>query len=150
MSQENAELVQALVMAFINEGDLVALWRDERRLARLFTPWAPRFHEHFETVVRGWPAGENSYPGVLAQRSFWADWLAPWVEYRQELWKTIDLGDRALLLFHEFGRRKDMTQEIRGETAAIWTIRDSRFTRAEFFLSQGEALKAAGLEGKAP
>jgi ketosteroid isomerase-like protein len=145
MSQANVELVEELIAAF-NEGDVVALFRDEARLARLFTTWAPRFHEDFETVVRGWPAGEKSYRGLLAQQSFWEDWLAPWVEYRQVVWKTIDLGHRALLLFHDFGRHEDNMEEIRGETAGIWTIRDGRFARAEFFLSQGEALKAAGLE----
>jgi ketosteroid isomerase-like protein len=144
VSQENVELVKRHIA--VGEGDLVALFRDERRLEGLVRAWAPHFHEDFETVVRGWPAGKQSYQGFLGQRRFWDDWLAPWVEYRQEVWKAIDLGERVLLLFHEFGRRADITEEIRGETAAIWTIRDGRFARAEFFLSQGEALKAAGLE----
>jgi ketosteroid isomerase-like protein len=146
MSQEDMELVQALTTAFANEGDAVALLRDEERVDRLFTAGHPLFHEDFETVMRGWPQGEKSYHGLLENRRFWQDWLAPWVEYRQEVWKTIDLGDRVLVLFHDFGRRKDSTHEIRGETAGIWTVRDGQVARAEFFLTADEALKAAGLE----
>lgn len=146
MSQENVELAQAVSMAFANEGDIVALLHDEERVDRLFPAAHPLFHEDFETVVRGWPEGERTYAGLVAQRSFWADWLAPWVEYRQEVWKWIDLGDRVLLLFHDYGRRKDSPHEIRGETAGIWTVREGRLARMEFFLTPAEAFKAAGLE----
>jgi ketosteroid isomerase-like protein len=147
MSQQNVELVQAVNTAFANEGDAVALIHDDERVDRLFNAGLPFFHEDFDTVVRGWPAGERTYRGLLGQRSFWKDWLAPWAEYRQELWKTVDLGDRVLLLFHDFGRHKDGTHEVRGETAGIWTVRDGQVIRMEFFLSPNEALKAAGLEG---
>ena len=119
MSRENVELAEAVNMAWASEGDAVALVRDEERIDRLFTSASPLFHEDFETVVRGWPSGEKRYPGLLAQRSFWEDWLEPWAEYRQEMWKTIDLGDRVLLLFHDYGRRKDSANEIKGETAGI-------------------------------
>jgi ketosteroid isomerase-like protein len=146
MSQENVDLVQALTTAFVNEGDAVALVRDEERMERLATARRPFFHDDFETIVRGWPAGDKTYVGVLAQRSFWKDWLAPWVEFRQELWKTVDLGERVLVLFHDFGRHRNSTQEIRGETAGIWTVRDGQVVRAEFFLTPAEALKAAGLQ----
>ncbi len=146
LAPNNVDLVQAMNAAFAAEGDAVALFRNEERIDRLFTAGMPLFHESFETVVRGWPAGERTYPGFAGQRSFWKDWLAPWVEYRQELWKTIDLGDRVLVLFHDYGRRSDSTHEIRGETAGIWTVRDGQIIRMEFFLSPAEALKAAGLE----
>ena len=146
MSQENVELVQALITAFVNEGDAVALVRDEERMDRLATARRPFFHDDFETIVRGWPAGDRTYRGAHAQRNFWQDWLAPWVEFRQELWKTVDLGERVLVLFHDFGRHQNSTQEIRGETAGIWTVRDGQIARAEFFLRPDEALKAVGLE----
>ena len=141
MSQENVKLAQAVSMAFANEGDIVALLHDEERVHSLFAAAHPLFHEDFETVVRGWPDGEKTYSGLLAQRSFWADWLAPWAEYRQEVWKRLDLGDRVLLLFHDYGRRKDSSHEIRSETAGIWTVREGRLARMEFFLTPAEALR---------
>ncbi len=146
LGPNNVELVHAVNTAFANEGDAVALLRDEQRWDALFTAGLPLFHEDFETVVRGWPAGKMTYPGLRGQRRFWEDWLAPWVEYRQELWRTVDLGDRVLVLFHDFGRREDGMREIRGETAGIWTVRDGKIARMEFFLSPDEALKAVGLE----
>jgi ketosteroid isomerase-like protein len=147
VSQENVDLVQALIAAFVNEGDAVALVRDEERMGRLAMARQPFFHDDFETIVRGWPAGDRTYRGVLGQRSFWQDWLAPWIEFRQELWRTVDLGDRVLVFFHDFGRHKDSTEEIRGESAGVWTVRDGRVARAEFFLRPSDALKAVGLEG---
>ncbi len=136
----------AVNTAFADEGDAVALFHDEDRIDRLFAAGSSLFHEDFETVVRGWPEGERSYHGLLEHRRFWEDWLAPWVEYRQEVWKATDLGDRVLVLFHDYGRRQDSTREITGQTAGIWTVRDGRVALAEFFLSPEEALRAAGLE----
>ena len=136
----------AVNTAFADEGDAVALFRDEDRVDRMFAAASALFHEDFETVVRGWPEGERSYHGLLENQRFWEDWLAPWVEYRQEAWKAIDLGDSVLVLFHDYGRRQDSTREVRGETAGIWTVRDGRVARAEFFLSPEEAFRAAGLE----
>lgn len=146
VSRENVDLVQAVNAAFAGEGDAVALFRDEERVERLLAGGLPLFHADFETVVRGWPAGERTYLGFPGQRSFWEDWLAPWAEYRQELWKAIDLGERVLVLFHDYGRRREGTREIKGETAGIWTIRDGRIACLEFFLSPDEAFKAAGLQ----
>ncbi len=138
--------MQAVNTAFINEGDTVALFRDEKRVERLFTAGLPFFHEDFETVVQGWPEGGKSYHGLLENRRFWEDWLAPWVEYRQELWKPIDVGERILLIVNDFGRREGSTQEVKIDGAAIWTFRDGKIARFEAFTDRAEALRAVGLE----
>ncbi len=76
MSQENVELAQAVSMGFANEGDIVALLRDEERSGQTIPRLRIRSsHEDFETVVRGWPDGERTYAGLLAQQSFWMDWF---------------------------------------------------------------------------
>jgi ketosteroid isomerase-like protein len=38
-----------------------------------------------------------------------------------------------------------MAGEVELKASAIWTVRDGRVSRAEFFVERAEALKAAGL-----
>ena len=61
LAPNNVELVQAVNATFAAEGDAVTLFRDAERVDRLFTAGMPLFREDFETVVRGWPAGETTY-----------------------------------------------------------------------------------------
>ncbi len=91
------------------------------------------------------PDGEKTYADTDGLRAFWLDWLAPWTTYRQQVEEAIDLGDRVLLIIHDFGRSEGSTQEVKGETAGLWSVRDGTIARAEFYLSHAAALEAAGL-----
>ena len=143
MSQENVEIVMGLLPA--PEVDFVPLFRDDGRAAMSADVIAPLLSREFTVAIRGLPDGDKTYTGVLGLRQCWLDWLAPWTTYRQEVERAIDLGDRVLLIIHDFGRSKGGTHEVKGETAGLWTVRDGKIARAEFYLSHAEALEAAGL-----
>jgi hypothetical protein len=117
MSQENVEIMMGLLPA--PEVDFVSLFRDDRTAARSAEAIAHQLDEEFEVAIRGMPDGEKTYAGLDGLREFWLDWLAPWTTYRQEVEVAIDLGDRGLLIIHDFGRSRGSTQEVKGETAGL-------------------------------
>jgi ketosteroid isomerase-like protein len=140
MSQQNVELVTGLLPA--PEVDFVPLFGDDGRAAISAEVIAPLLSPEFTVAIRGLPDGEKTYAGLPGLREFWLDWLAPWTTYRQEVERTIDLGDQVLVIIHDFGRSKGATHEVKGETAGLWTIREGKIARAEFYLRHADALKA--------
>lgn len=145
MSQANVELV----LAFRDppDVDLVRVLRDDDLWAAKTVLLASLFHPDFEYVVAGLPGGEEIATGIDGVRAGFLDWMTPWATYRSEVEEAIDLGDRVLLLVRNFGRLKGSTEEVTITSANIWTVRDSKIARAEFFTTRDDALKAAGLTG---
>jgi ketosteroid isomerase-like protein len=145
MSHANVELV----LAFRDPPDvnLVPLLRDDDLWAAKSELVASLLHPDFEYVVSGLPGGERIATGIDGMRAGFLDWMTPWASYRSEVEEAIDLGDRVLLLVHNFGRLEGSTAEVKISSANIWTVRDGKIARAEFFTTLDDALKAAGLEG---
>jgi ketosteroid isomerase-like protein len=144
MSQENVDLVVRLLPA--PEQDLVPLFRDDDVWAAFTVAVAPLFHPDFECVAGGMPDEEKTYIGFDGFRAAWRDWTAPWATYRTEIDETIDLGDRVFVLFHDFARLEGTTEELNQTPANIWTVRDGKIVRAEFYPDWSDALQALGLE----
>lgn len=142
MSRENVELV--LRMQVRPDWDVAHLFRDENRRTAMAETIARFVHSDFECVIRRFDA-EKTYVGSEGLTAIWLDWMAPWATYRTEIEEAIDLGDQVLLLVRDFGRREESTQEVELTAAAVWTVRDGKITRAEFYPTRNEALKAVGL-----
>jgi ketosteroid isomerase-like protein len=143
MSQENVELVVGLLPPA--DADFVPLFRDEDIWTALTESIAPFYHPDFETIVRGLPEGDRAYTGMDGLRAAWLDWTAPWATYRIDIDEAVDLGDRVLLLTHDFARREGTTEEIKIAAAPVWTFRDGKIACIEFYGTRDEALKALGL-----
>ena len=143
MSQENVELVVGLLPPA--QLDFVQLFRDEQVWAALAESIAPHYHTDFETIVRGLPEGDKTYTGMDGLRAAWLEWTAPWATYRMELDEAVDLGDRVLLLTHDFARREGSTDEMKIAAAPVWTFRDGKIACIEFYGTREEALEALGL-----
>jgi SnoaL-like domain len=126
------------------EVDLVRLFRDDDRWARFTRTATPLYHAEFACAgnILG-NASERA--GLEGLRGFWLDWLAPWATYATEAEDALDLGDRVLVLSHSFGRLEGSAHELHEAPAAVWTVRDGKVARAEFFVDRDEALKAAAL-----
>jgi hypothetical protein len=143
MSQENVELVLGRYPA--PEVDNVRLYRDDG----LWTEWAeaqaPFFHADFECVLYALGSEKRYTGGLDGLRAFLLDWMAPWVSYRIETDKAIDLGERILVLSHDCGRRDGGTQEVRGRLGAVWTIRDGKIARLDTYGTRAGAFEAVGL-----
>ena len=58
-----------------------------------------------------------------------------------------DLGDRVLLFVRDFGRREGSSQDVVQDAGSVWTLREGKVARAEFYADRAEALKAAGVGG---
>jgi|SRR5271167_546758 len=142
MSQENVELVVGLQPA--PDADLVQLLRDDNIWAELTKAVAPFAHRDFECAFCRFD-DVKTYAGLDGLRALWLDWLAPWARYRVEIDEAIDLGDRVLLLIHDYGCREGSTHEVELSGSAIWTVRDGKIARAEFYPIRHDALTAAGL-----
>ncbi len=144
MSQENVELLVRLAPG--PDVDLARLFRDDRRWGAFTEASLPFYHAAFESATTT-VGVERSGRGMAGMRSLWLDWLEPWATYRTDLEEAIDLGERVLVLNHSYGRLHGSTLEVKEAPAAIWTVRDGRIARAEFYTDRGEAFKDADPTG---
>jgi SnoaL-like domain len=143
MSKKNVDLVKALLPQ--PDTDISSLFRDEEASARMRDALSPLLTDDFEsaTVL----AGETrTYAGPEGFRELWLDWLEPWATYRSITDEVIDVGERVVVLFRDYGRRQDMEAEIELIGAAIWTIRGGKVARIEHHSDRAQALEAAGLQ----
>jgi len=144
MSRENLELVVGLQSP--PEADLAQLMRDENFAAGADAVLAPFFHPDFECTLPRFDS-TKTYTGMDGLRALWLDWLAPWATYRSEIEEAIDLGDRVLVLVHDFGRRERDTHEVEQRSGAVWAVREGKVAHVAFHATRADALNAAGVEG---
>jgi len=145
MSQENVEIVRQLQPG--PQVDFMELFtRDgtDAEVEATVEAVAPAFTDDFVCIFHAL-SGEPR-PGVRGVREGWLDWLAPWASYRAEIEKLIDAGDQVVVLVRDFGRRPGMEMEVELHGTAVWTVREGKIARAEFFATDREAaFAAAGL-----
>jgi len=79
-------------------------------------------------------------------RQAWLDWLEPWESYRVEIEDARDMGNRVLVFSRDFGKRPGQDTEVELKASAVWTVREGRVARAEFFALRADAVRAAGRE----
>jgi ketosteroid isomerase-like protein len=145
VSQENVELVLGLQPA--PGVDLALAFRDDLLWAALSAAVAPALAADFECEVRGFlDRDEVVAEGLDGLRAVWLDWLSPWESYRTEIEDALDLGDRVVVLVRDLARRRGDTHEVPLTSAAVWSVRDGKVTRAVFYADRPSALKAVGLE----
>jgi ketosteroid isomerase-like protein len=141
MSQENVELIRSLQPG--PDVDIAALFRDER-LVELAAAVSAFVHDDFDSVIVS-QGVRSTYRGFDGFRAAWVDWLAPWDSYYTVIEEVIDLGDRVLVLPRDHGRRKDLATDVEQRGASVYTMRDDKVARIEFYTNRDEALEAVGL-----
>ena len=144
MSQENVELVRRLQPR--PDADLVAVFHDEVTAAGFDRLFAAFFHPDCEAVLHLPGAEPAVYVGLDGWRNGWGDWLAPWVSYRTEIEDLLEVGEHVVVLVRDYARREPGAPEVDQIGAAVWTVRDAKVARAEFYAHRPEALEAVGLE----
>ena len=145
MSQENVELIRSVLPG--PDADLVALFSDDSARGELMQKIERSLDPSFVSVKHSPGAKPDIAHGLDGLRAGWLDWLAPWVSYRTETEDVLDLGDRVVSVLCDYARRGPDAPEVALKSAAVWTVRDGRIVRAEFYVGgRGEAFKAAGLE----
>jgi ketosteroid isomerase-like protein len=127
MSQENVEIVRAIVRA----------WNDVGVEGML-----PFCHVGFEYL----PAEEGeSVHGHDALRRYFKRWSEAWDDFDLGPTEFLDAGDHVFVGAVLSGRGRGSEVEVRMEAWAVWVIRGGRAVRCEEYLNRSEALEAAGV-----
>ncbi len=84
------------------------------------------------------------YRGIEAVRQWWRGWFAAWDTFHFE-YELVDGGDRAVMLIdlRMRGRSTGIPVSL-GKHAWVATFRDGLLVHQKLYMSQAEALEAAG------
>jgi ketosteroid isomerase-like protein len=147
MSQEDVEIVRRLLGPF-EQDEIVPLFRDEAIWTSITAASATFFASDFECVFVRDDVGRAAYSGLGGLRAAWLDWLLPWETYHAEIEDVIDAGEgRVLVLTRDYACPKGASGEVSFMGAPVWTVRDGKVARIEFYWNRAEGLAAVGLAG---
>jgi uncharacterized protein len=133
MSRENVELVRRIWDA--------ADRRDTQAVLSLYDP-------EVELDVSGFPVvatNANLYRGHEGLRRLFGEWQEIWSDADSDLVELIDAGDRVVSVYNYRGRGRASGVAVEEVFATVWTIRNDKAVRVEWFTGRAEALAAAGL-----
>ena len=144
MSQENVEIVRGLQPP--PDADLVQVFAEDSVSNTLLGAVALFAHPDFDVIGR-LSTGDVVGRGMDGLKMVFLEWLRPFESYRAEIEDVIDLDDRVLVLVRDYGRLIGTTREVAETGASIWTLREGKVARVEFYPERGRALEAVGLRG---
>ncbi|HWX97883.1 MAG TPA: nuclear transport factor 2 family protein [Solirubrobacteraceae bacterium] len=131
MSQENVEVIVRALEAYRAGG---------------FAAGRGFLHPDFEMVRAGVHFTESgTYRGYDAASQSMLDYIDVFEGYRAEPEELIDAGDHVVLAQAEIGRARSSSVELRERWYAVFTLRDGKILRLQWFGERAEALEAAGL-----
>lgn len=130
MPSENVEVVQRLMEAF-DAGDWDTLFV-------LIDP---------EVVVSEWPDAPDSKTlhGHAGVTEIFQSWAEAWEWIRSEADEFVEAGDHVLACGRTRGKGKGSEVEVEIDAFNVYTLRDGKVTRMEFFTTKEPALRATGL-----
>jgi ketosteroid isomerase-like protein len=88
-------------------------------------------------------AGE--WHGLEGLKKATVEYLNVWEDYRFEVERFVDLGDRVLVLEVQTARGRRSGAVTSQEVGTLLTLRDGKIVRWEYYWNRGEALQAAGV-----
>jgi ketosteroid isomerase-like protein len=128
MSQENVEIVVRMLRAWA---------KGERESAR---------EAYHPQVVMIRPVIDSRVThGLSAMEEANEAWRRSWQDYRMEFEEAFDAGDSVVAIVRQYGVGKDTGAEVELLTYGVFSLRNSKIIRVEFFATKTEALEAAGL-----
>ena len=138
----NADLIRAMLPS--PEADIARLFREQDEFEATAAALAGIFHPDLESVAV-WAGEGRTYKGVDGFRQLWLDWLEPWASYHVQVEEIIEAGDRVAVLIRDHGRRHDTEAEVELISGSVWTVRDDKIARAEFYANRDDLFEATGL-----
>ena len=145
MSQDDVEIVRRL-LGPVEQVDMAPLYRDDAIAAAFIAATADAITADFECVFIRDDVGHSMYRGAEGLRAGMLDWLEPWDSYHAGGEDVIDAGHgRVLVLTRDRARPKGSDAEVSFLGAPVWTVRDGKVARIEFYWNRAEGLAAAGL-----
>jgi ketosteroid isomerase-like protein len=94
-----------------------------------------------------WPDTPDSrtfhgYDGALEAFRSWGE---AWEWLRSDIEEIVEVGERVLVRCHTRAKGKGSTVEVESGTYNVFTIKEGRVARIQFFTQKDPALRAAGL-----
>jgi hypothetical protein len=146
MSQRNVEVVRA---AHPPSGtDLTRLFADDAEVPTRIAAAASTFHPEFAFSVPtlGGVGFRVTGKGLPAMVEAWREWMEPWEVYWTEVEDFIEAEhDQVVVKLRDHGRLRGSEAEVEQLGASVWTLRDRKVARIDFYPTQDQALEAAGL-----
>ncbi len=130
MSQENVEIVRASYQA-LNAGDMAGAFA--------------AVDSGIEIFDHDIPDATESYRGLDGLERWRADWEASWASWRWAPEEFIDAGDRVVAVLRVYAKGRRSGVDVERRDGAVWTFRDGKCTRLDYYGSKAEALQAVGL-----
>lgn len=141
------EVVRRLLGPFA-QGDIAPLFRDDAINAAITAASEPFFTADFQCVFVRKDVGRAEYFGLDGLRAAWLDWLEPWESYGAGVEDVLDGGEgRVVVLTHDHARPSGSSAETDFLGTTVWTVREGKVERIEFYWERAEGLAAAGLGG---
>jgi ketosteroid isomerase-like protein len=129
MSEENIEIVRGAYERFTKTGQ--PIWE--------------RIDADTEVFDHDIPDARNPYRGVDGVTEWLSDFAEAWDSYVMEVERLIDAGDRVVSLFRIRAVGAGSGASVERGDGMLWTFRDGKLARLDYFNDQAEALEAAGL-----
>ncbi len=130
MSFENVEVVRHIYGVWQKEGSPVASELLDPEIEWVNPP---------DAVERGTRHGVDEFGAAAASVSDTFDGVAVDID------EMLDAGDQVVVLATLHGRGHGSGADVERRQGYIWTLRDGKATRFEWFNTPDEALRAAGL-----
>jgi ketosteroid isomerase-like protein len=103
--------------------------------------------ERFELhLPASYPEGAQVFRGPGGLKRWTLKTREIWDEWRFELERLLDAGDRVVVLVHVVAEGGLSGVHLERDTAHVWTLADGKVTRCEVFLDRSEALEELGLQ----
>jgi hypothetical protein len=146
MSRENVELWRASIEAEFSFRADSGEFDPEATISKMAELWDPELELDL-SEFEGPDIGGVIYRGADAVRQFWREWFAAW-ETLQFEYDLVDAGDRVVMLLDLRMRGRTSGVEVAlGKHAWVTTFSGRLMVHSKLYMSQSEALQAAGLEG---
>jgi ketosteroid isomerase-like protein len=131
MSEANVEIVRASYQA-LNAGDIASA--------------LIAVDSGIEIIDHDLPDVTESSRGLDGLWRWQAHWEASWASWRWEPEEFIDAGDRVVAVPRVYARGRGSGVDVERLDGAVWTLRDGKCIRLDYYGSKAEALKAVGLD----
>jgi hypothetical protein len=114
----------------------------ERLLPQVATP-------DFITVMHS-ESAVLEYEGVAGFHEALDDWMSPYDSFRLAFDEVLIEEDKVVFLVRQLARTKHEGVEMETPSGTVWWLENRKIRQAVFYLDQGSALKAAGLDPDRP
>jgi ketosteroid isomerase-like protein len=128
MSEENVDVVKRGFEHFMATGE----------------PHWESFHGEVEVYDHD-TMDQGEYRGHAGVARWLEDWTAAWSHFTMEPEEFLDIGERVVMVFRMRATGLSSGVVLERQDAMLFTVRDGKVVRVDYYNDRAEALKAAGL-----